>query len=133
MLSYHHKLFPKNQQLEKMATPTINYMMKLHPRWLSNYMQNMKFTPNSFGGTNLAKSIFIYHLEIIFFTDMVFAESLRQLWWMIENRKKHTCWRTSFLTGLKVSSLACRCVFYRPEHNTIYDNKIKNNKRIIIK
>ena len=21
------------------------------------------------------------------------------------------------LTGLKVSSLACKCVFYRPEHN----------------
>ena len=21
------------------------------------------------------------------------------------------------LTGLKMSSLACRCVFYRPEHN----------------
>ena len=23
----------------------------------------------------------------------------------------------SILTGLKVSSLACKCVFYRPEHN----------------
>ena len=22
------------------------------------------------------------------------------------------------LTGLKVSSLTCKCVFYRPEHNT---------------
>ena len=25
--------------------------------------------------------------------------------------------RLSMLTGLKVSSLACKCVFYRPEHN----------------
>ena len=25
--------------------------------------------------------------------------------------------RQSMLTGLKVSSLACNCVFYRPEHN----------------
>ena len=25
--------------------------------------------------------------------------------------------RTSMLTGLKVSSLACKCVFYRREHN----------------
>ena len=25
--------------------------------------------------------------------------------------------KMSMLTGLKVSSLACKCVFYRPEHN----------------
>ena len=32
--------------------------------------------------------------------------------WQITCRK-----RISMLTSLKVSSLACKCVFYRPEHN----------------
>ena len=29
--------------------------------------------------------------------------------------------RISMLTGLKVSFLACKCVFYRPEHNTKWE------------
>ena len=33
------------------------------------------------------------------------------------------------LRGLKVSSLACKCVFYRPEHNTKREpHGTENNK-----
>ena len=42
--------------------------------------------------------------------------------------------RTSMLTGLKVSSLTCKCLFYRPEQNAFgFECRIKLYQRIELK